>query len=114
MAYFESTVLVASDLMVAVTVTVEGSKHDTEGSGPLAEEDEEMMSQRLLREEKAPVVDCGGREKENVHLLTFTVSLAGMRTLQKLQLTSISNERPTYQDICHKDVKKRIYQEHTG
>ena len=64
MTYFESTVLVASDLMVAVTVTVEGSKHDTEGSGPLAEEDEEMMSQRLLREEKAPVVDCGEREKE--------------------------------------------------
>ncbi len=44
--------------MVAVTVTVEGSEHDTEGSSPLAEEDEEMVSQRLLREEKAPVVDC--------------------------------------------------------
>lgn len=44
--------------MVAVTVTIEGSEHDTEGSSPLAEEDEEMVSQRLLREEKAPVVDC--------------------------------------------------------
>lgn len=44
--------------MVAVTVTIEGGEHDTEGSSPLAEEDEEMVSQRLLREEKAPVVDC--------------------------------------------------------
>lgn len=56
--YLESTVLVASDLVVAVTVTIEGSEHDTEGSSPLAEEYEEMVSQRLLREEKAPVVDC--------------------------------------------------------
>lgn len=44
--------------MVAVTVTIEGSEHDTEGSSPLTEKDEEMVSQRLLREEKAPVVDC--------------------------------------------------------
>lgn len=44
--------------MVAVAVTIEGSEHDTEGSSPLAEENEEMVSQRLLREEKAPVVDC--------------------------------------------------------
>ncbi len=65
--YLESTVLVASDLVVAVTVTIEGSEHDTEGSSPLAEEDEEMVSQRLLREEKAPVVDCAEvskRERE--------------------------------------------------
>lgn len=66
-AYFESTVLVASDLVVAVTVTIEGSEHDTERSSPLAEEDEKMVSQRLLREEKAPVVDCADvrvRERE--------------------------------------------------
>lgn len=44
--------------MVAVTVTIKGSKHDTEGSGPLAEEDEEMMPQRLLGEQEASVVDC--------------------------------------------------------
>lgn len=56
--YLECTVLVARDLVVAVTVTIEGSEHDTEGSSPLAEENEEMVSQRLLREEKAPVVDC--------------------------------------------------------
>lgn len=56
-AYFESTVLVASDLVVAVTVTVKGGEHNTEGSSPLAEEDEEMVSQRLLREEESSVVD---------------------------------------------------------
>lgn len=50
--------MVASDLVVAVTVTIKGSEHDTEGSSPLAEEDEEMVSKRLLREKKAPVVDC--------------------------------------------------------
>lgn len=44
-AYLESTVLVPSDLVVAVAVTIKGRKHDTEGSGPLAEEDEEMVSQ---------------------------------------------------------------------
>lgn len=44
--------------MVAITVAIEGSEHNTEGSSPLAEEDEEMVSQRLLREEEAPMVDC--------------------------------------------------------
>lgn len=43
--------------MIAITVTIEGSEHDTERSSPLTEKDEEMMSQRLLREEKTPVVD---------------------------------------------------------
>lgn len=57
-ANLESAVLVASDLVVAVTVTIERSEHDTEGSRPLAEEDEEMVSQRLLGEKEAPVVDC--------------------------------------------------------
>lgn len=56
--YLKSAVLVASDLVVTVAVTVEGREHDTEGSSPLAEENEEMVSQRLLREEESPVVDC--------------------------------------------------------
>lgn len=43
--------------MVAVTVSIKGREHDAERSSPLAKKDEEMMSQRLLREEKAPVVD---------------------------------------------------------
>lgn len=43
--------------MVAITVTIEGGEHDTERSSPLAEKDEEVMSQRLLWEEKTPVVD---------------------------------------------------------
>lgn len=44
--------------MVAVAVAIKGCEHDAEGPGPLAEEDEEMVPQRLLREEKPPVVDC--------------------------------------------------------
>lgn len=43
--------------MVAVAVAIEGREHDAERAGPLTEEDEEMMAQRLLGEEKAPVVD---------------------------------------------------------
>lgn len=56
-SYLQSTVLVTSDLVIAVTVTIEGRKHDAERAGPLTEKDEEMMSQRLLGEEKTPVVD---------------------------------------------------------
>lgn len=56
-SYLQSTVLVTGDLVIAITVTIEGSEHDTERSSPLTEKDEEMMSQRLLREEKPPVVD---------------------------------------------------------
>lgn len=62
--YLQSTVLVAGNLMIAVTVTVERSEHDTERSSPLTEKDEEMMAQRLLREEKTPVVDWTIRERE--------------------------------------------------
>lgn len=56
--HLQSTVLVASDLVVAVAVAIERSEHDAEGPGPLAEEDEEMVPERLLREEEPPVVDC--------------------------------------------------------
>lgn len=56
-AYLQSTVLVTSDLVVTVTVAIQGRKHDAERAGPLAEEDEEVMSQRLLGEEETPVVD---------------------------------------------------------
>lgn len=56
-SYLQSTVLVAGDLVIAITVTIKGSEHDTKRSSPLTKKDEEMMSQRLLREEKAPVVD---------------------------------------------------------
>lgn len=77
-AHLESTVLVASDLVVAVAVAIKGCEHDTEGSSPLAEEDEEMVSQRLLREEEAPVVDCADasvrtREKKTWIVKTFSL-----------------------------------------
>lgn len=49
--------------MIAVTVTIKGSKHDTERASPLAEKNEEMMAQRLLREEKTPVVDWTIQER---------------------------------------------------
>lgn len=62
-SYLQSTVLVTGDLVIAITVTIEGSEHDTERSSPLAEKDEEVVSQRLLREEKTPVVDWTVRER---------------------------------------------------
>lgn len=62
-SYLQGTVLVTADLVIAITVTIEGSEHDTERSSPLTEKDEEMMSQRLLREEKTPVVDWTSWER---------------------------------------------------
>lgn len=56
--HLQSTVLVAGDLVVAVAVTIQRSEHNTERSSPLTEEDEEVVSQGLLGEEEAPVVDC--------------------------------------------------------
>lgn len=67
--HLQSTVLVASDLVVAVAVAIEGSEHDAEGPSPLAEEDKEMVPQGLLREEKPPVVDCknaGERKNDEI------------------------------------------------
>lgn len=64
--YLQSTVLVASDLVVAVTIAIEGSEHDTEGASPLTEEDEKMVPQRLLWEEESPVVDCKDVGEKNL------------------------------------------------
>ncbi|KAK0135428.1 hypothetical protein N1851_028720 [Merluccius polli] len=50
-----STVLVACDLVVAVAIAIQGREHDAEGASPLAEEDEQVMPQRLLGEEEASV-----------------------------------------------------------
>ena len=49
--------MVACDLVVAVAIAIQGREHDAEGAGPLAEEDEQVVPQRLLREEEASVVD---------------------------------------------------------
>jgi len=43
--------------MISVTVTVQWCEHNTERSCPLAEQDEQVMPQALLREEKPPVVN---------------------------------------------------------
>lgn len=58
-SYFESTVLVSVYLHVPVTVSVERSEHDAEGSGPVTEQHEQTVSQRLLRENTPPLVHCG-------------------------------------------------------
>lgn len=63
-AYLESTVLVPSDLVVAITIAIKGCEHDTEWSSPLAKQDEEMVPQRLLRKQEAPVVDCMEEQRE--------------------------------------------------
>lgn len=65
--YLEGTVLVSGDLVIPVTVAVQRREHDAERTGPLAEEDEEVMPQALLRKQEAPVVHCGW--KQYVHCL---------------------------------------------
>lgn len=42
--------------MVAVTIAIKGREHYTEGPGPLAEKDEEVVSKTLLREEETPMM----------------------------------------------------------
>lgn len=54
--YLKSTILISSDLMVPVTVAIQGREHYTERPGPLAEKDEEMVSKALLREEETPMM----------------------------------------------------------
>ena len=43
--------------MVAVAVAIKGREHNAEGTGPLAEQNEEVVPQRLLGEQETPVVD---------------------------------------------------------
>ena len=49
--------------MIPVTVAVQRGEHDAERSGPLTEEDEEVMPQTLLRKQEASVVHWGGRQE---------------------------------------------------
>lgn len=42
--------------MVAVAVALQWGEHDAEWTSPLAEENEEVMTQTLLREEEASLV----------------------------------------------------------
>lgn len=98
-SYLQGTVLVTSDLVIAVTVTIEGSKHDAERAGPLTEKDEEMMSQRLLREEEAPVVDCTIRERVKKDNFQINVCKHAFTINTGMQI---------------KKIKTVIYQEHTG
>ncbi len=54
--YLERTILVSSNLMVPVTIAIQGREHDTEWSSPLAEKDEEMVPKALLREEETSMM----------------------------------------------------------
>lgn len=54
--YLQSTILMAVDLHISVTITVKWSEHDAEGTGPMAEEHEEAVSKGLLREDGPPLV----------------------------------------------------------
>ena len=49
--YLKCTVLISCDLVVAVAVAVQRGEHDAERASPLAEEDEEVMTQTLLGKE---------------------------------------------------------------
>lgn len=68
--YLQRAVLVARDLMVAVAIAVQRREHDAERTSPLAEEDEQVVPQRLLGEQEASVVDYRdrGRGKERERL----------------------------------------------
>lgn len=46
----------AVDLHISVTVAVQGSEHDAEGTGPMTEEHEQAVSQGLLWEDGPPLV----------------------------------------------------------
>lgn len=61
--YLEGTVLVSGDLVIAVTVAVQRCEHDAERTGPLAEEDEEVMPKALLRKQEASVVHWGWKQQ---------------------------------------------------
>lgn len=52
--------------MVAVAIAIQGREHDTEGAGPLAEEDEEMVSKTLLREQKTAMMHYKKKQKTSV------------------------------------------------
>lgn len=54
--YLQCTVLVAIDLHISVTVAIQRSEHDAEGSSPVTKQHEETVTQRLLREDIPPVV----------------------------------------------------------
>lgn len=60
--YLEGTVLVSGDLVIPVTVAVQRREHDAERTGPLTEEDEEVMPKALLRKQEAPVVHWGWKQ----------------------------------------------------
>jgi hypothetical protein len=48
--YLQGTILISGDLVVPVAVAVQGGEHDAERAGPLAEEDEEVVTKTLLGE----------------------------------------------------------------
>jgi hypothetical protein len=48
--------LISSDLVISITVAVQRGEHNAEWTGPLAEQDEEVMTKALLREQEASVV----------------------------------------------------------
>lgn len=54
--------------MIPVTVAVKRGEHDAERTGPLTEEDEEVVPQALLWKQEAPVVHWGGRRESLLYI----------------------------------------------
>ena len=52
--------MISCDLVIPVTVAVQRREHDAERTGPLTEEDEEVMPKALLWKQEAPVVHWRG------------------------------------------------------
>lgn len=67
--------MISCDLVIPVTVAVQGGEHDTERASPLTEEDEEVMSQALLWKQEAPVV----------HWRVGQVSLSWVSLIEKMK-----------------------------
>lgn len=59
--YLQCTILVSCNLVIPVTVAIQRGEHNAEGPCPLAKQDEKMVPQALLGEEKSPVVNWGGK-----------------------------------------------------
>lgn len=54
--YLQGTILMAVDLHVSIAVAVQWREHDAEGPGPVTEQHEQTVPQRLLGEDGPPLV----------------------------------------------------------
>lgn len=67
----------AIDLHISVTIAIQRSEHDAEGSSPVTKQHEETVSQRLLREDGPPLVHWMHSENvEEKEIYIIQISMA--------------------------------------